>query len=65
MNGLAKLPPVVATVYRGVPNTAMNVIQEKYRQGVNIHWSVFTSTTNNFKKAKSFIFVFVLFSFSF
>jgi hypothetical protein len=43
-----------AMVYCGVPNTAMQVIQEHYHQGRNIHWSAFTSTTNNIKKAKTF-----------
>ncbi len=32
----------------------MKMIQEKYRDGANVHWSGFTSTTNNIKKAKAF-----------
>lgn len=54
MSGLSKLPPIKSTVFRGIPNEAMETIQEKYRDGINIHWSGFTSTTNNIKKAKSF-----------
>ncbi len=54
MSGLFKLPPMKSTVFRGIPKESMKMIQEKYRDGLNIHWSGFTSTTNNIKKAKSF-----------
>lgn len=54
MSGLTKLPPVKLTVYRGVPKSSMDMIREKYRDGINIHWYAFTSTTNSIKKAKSF-----------
>ncbi len=54
MSGITKLPPVKATVYRGIPNTSMGMIKEKYQDGLNIHWSGFTSTTNNIERAKRF-----------
>jgi NAD:arginine ADP-ribosyltransferase len=54
MSGLTKLPPVNATVYRGVPITTMSMTKEKYSEGMNIHWSAFNSTTTSIKKAKFF-----------
>ncbi len=54
MGGFSKLPTVKTTVFRGVSNKAMEMAQSRYRDGANIHWSGFTSTTNSIKKAKSF-----------
>ncbi len=54
MSGLGALPSVNATVFRGVPVSAMDIIKRNYVQGVEIHWSAFTSTTTNLKKARQF-----------
>lgn len=54
MSGLSKLTAVEETVYRGIPISAMDMVREKYRLGIDTHWSAFTSTTSNIKKAKSF-----------
>ncbi len=54
MTGLSELPAVEATVFRGVPFLAMDLIKQHYSQGVDVHWSAFTSTTTNINKAKSF-----------
>ncbi len=54
MTGLSKLPSVEATVHRGIPVSSVEVVREKYRRGVDIHWSAFTSTTTNIEKAKKF-----------
>ncbi len=56
MRGLAALPPVVATVYRGIPGDAetLAIVREKYTDGSHIHWSAFTSTSTNIAKAHGF-----------
>ncbi len=54
ISGLTTLPPVKATVYRGIPSTSMKVIEEKYGGGVNVQWSGFTSTTKQIERAKKF-----------
>ncbi len=54
MSGITPRTPVKATVSRGIPNTSMEMIKEKYQDGLNIHWSGFTSTTNNIEAAKKF-----------
>lgn len=54
LGALTDLPPVEGTVYRGVPISAMELVQKHYFEGVSIHWSAFTSTTKSVDKAKSF-----------
>ncbi len=54
MSGLTKLPPESITVFRGIPFSAMDLIKQHYVQGVDVHWSAFTSTTTNLEKAQKF-----------
>ncbi len=54
MAGLSDLPAVKAAVFRGVSLKEMETIKRLYRQGVDVHWSSFTSTTTNLKKAQAF-----------
>lgn len=54
MRGLTLLPPTEATVYRGIPVSATDIVKDKYRTGAPVHWSAFTSTTTNLKKAQDF-----------
>ena len=54
--GLAALPAVEDTVFRGLRGTpeAMDMIRANYTVGKSIHWSAFTSTTLDILKAKDF-----------
>ncbi len=54
MAGLSELPPISGVVYRGVPNTSMEIIKQNYLLGNDIHWSAFTSTTTDIVQAKQF-----------
>lgn len=54
MRGLAALPAVAATVFRGIPAAALATIQRLYLEGAPVHWSAFSSTTLSLGKAKEF-----------
>ena len=54
MRGLSKLPAVEERVYRGVPSSSLNIVYDRYKAGVQVHWSAFTSTSTSIAKAKSF-----------
>ena len=56
MRGLGALPPVEATVFRGLPGTpeTVQMIRTHYTIGKDIHWSSFSSTTLDIAKAKRF-----------
>jgi hypothetical protein len=54
MRGLMKLPVFEGIVYRGIPDTQLELVRSSYKGGVDVHWSAFTSTTSNLQAAKSF-----------
>ena len=54
MRGLSKLPAVEELVYRGVPACNLDIVHDKYKEGVRIHWTAFTSTSSDIIKAKEF-----------
>ena len=54
MGGMAALPSESTEVYRGVPVKHLYLTREKYRQGSPVHWSSFTSTSTDLRKAKRF-----------
>jgi DnaJ-class molecular chaperone len=54
MNGLFKLPSFEGTVYRGIPNAALRIIQDSYIAGASIHWSGFSSATTDINIARGF-----------
>ena len=54
IRGLTKLPAVEELVYRGVPSSNLDIVRGKYRSGVQVHWSAFTSTSTNIITAKKF-----------
>ena len=53
-SALDKLPQHTGTVYRGIPASGLEIIQNRYHVGTEIWWSAFTSTTTNLNTAKSF-----------
>ena len=54
LQALDKLPLYEGTVYRGIPASALGTIQSKYRTGIEIWWSGFTSTSTDLAVGKSF-----------
>ena len=54
IRGLSKLPVVEELVYRGVPSCNLATVRDKYRKGVHVHWSAFTSTSTDIARAKRF-----------
>eukprot|EP01106_Pelomyxa_sp_JSP_P003724 TRINITY_DN1564_c0_g1_i1.p1 TRINITY_DN1564_c0_g1~~TRINITY_DN1564_c0_g1_i1.p1 ORF type:complete len:227 (+),score=52.49 TRINITY_DN1564_c0_g1_i1:336-1016(+) len=54
LSALAALPKWQGVAYRGVPPDTLPLIKQKYRQGITVHWSSFTSTTVSLDKAKEF-----------
>eukprot|EP01124_Arcella_intermedia_P003429 TRINITY_DN11889_c0_g1_i1.p1 TRINITY_DN11889_c0_g1~~TRINITY_DN11889_c0_g1_i1.p1 ORF type:complete len:630 (-),score=129.69 TRINITY_DN11889_c0_g1_i1:104-1993(-) len=52
--GLNKLPNIQKIVYKGIPLDMKTEIQNKYTLGQKIHWSVFSSTSDDLDLAKSF-----------
>ena len=56
IRGLSKLSAVELLVFRGVPASNLDVVREcqKYRNGVKVHWSAFTSTSSDIVRAKHF-----------
>ena len=45
MSALSKLNAVKGTVYRGIPSSHKQTVEDLYQEGSKIHWSAFTSTT--------------------
>ncbi len=54
MRGLQALPEVHTTCYRGVPPDCLPLVQAKYTQGSDVHWSAFTSCALQLHTAKQF-----------
>jgi hypothetical protein len=54
MRGLTKLPVFRGVVYRGIPQSQLDLVRSSYRGGVDVHWSAFTSTTLSLPAAKTF-----------
>ena len=54
MTALAKLNAVKDVVYRGIPSSHKQNVEDIYLSGSKIHWSAFTSTTTSLDKAKVF-----------
>jgi hypothetical protein len=54
MRGLQALPEVQTTCYRGVPPECLPIVQAKYIQGMDVHWSAFTSCALSIDTAKTF-----------
>ena len=54
MTDLTKLKPVIGIVYRGIPISHKQNIEDIYKEGSRIHWSAFTSTTKLSDRAKYF-----------
>eukprot|EP01124_Arcella_intermedia_P027430 TRINITY_DN5368_c0_g1_i6.p1 TRINITY_DN5368_c0_g1~~TRINITY_DN5368_c0_g1_i6.p1 ORF type:complete len:326 (+),score=113.74 TRINITY_DN5368_c0_g1_i6:48-980(+) len=52
--GLDKLPSVSTTIFRGIPKELKSKIKQEYKQGRPIHWSGFSSGTENIETAKTF-----------
>ena len=53
-SALHELPAYEGRVYRGVPSSALSVIQNRYKRGMDIQWSSFTSTSCRIETAKGF-----------
>eukprot|EP01124_Arcella_intermedia_P028945 TRINITY_DN6008_c0_g1_i3.p1 TRINITY_DN6008_c0_g1~~TRINITY_DN6008_c0_g1_i3.p1 ORF type:complete len:625 (+),score=171.49 TRINITY_DN6008_c0_g1_i3:24-1877(+) len=51
---LDKLPNYATTIYRGIPNELKSKIEKEYKLGRPIHWSGFSSGTENIQVAKEF-----------
>jgi len=54
LTALKKIPDVEITIYRGIPASSMSKIQKEYKQNRPIHWSGFSSSSNNKEVAKQF-----------
>src|SRR5687768_1693557 len=53
-SGLAKLPNISKEIYRGIPNSLLSKVEKDYILHRPIHWSGFSSGTDDIKIAKSF-----------
>ena len=54
MSALHELPAFEGCVYQGVPSSALGVIQNQYKRGMDIQWSSFTSTSCCIETVKGF-----------
>ena len=41
-------------MYRGVPACNLDIVHDKYKEGVRTHWTAFTSNSSDIIKAKEF-----------
>ena len=55
MSAFEKLPPEPeATFFRGVPKSALPIIEENYKSGRHVHWSGLTSVSTDRRQAENF-----------
>jgi hypothetical protein len=50
--GVKKLTPFKGTVWRGIPAKEIDFCRKEYYQGVNVHWTAFTSTSRSLLAAQ-------------
>src|SRR5690349_18171202 len=53
-SGLNKLPNISKEIYRGIPNSMLSKVEKDYVLHRPIHWSGFSSGTDDIETAKSF-----------